>query len=553
MLMPPRRVNLRTRGALLLAALTVLHPHSARAQALDSAVIRRLDEVFADVATPTSPGCALAVTRAGAIAYAKGYGMAALEQHVPITPQTVFDLGSVSKQFTAASVLLLQLESKLSLDDDVRRYLPELPSLGATVTLRHLLTHTSGWRDYNDLLLMDGFDERDHTTDRDAWDTLRRQRALNFAPGATYRYSNTGYFLLGEVVKRVSGQSLAAFAHARIFAPLGMTRTQFLDDTRRVIPGRATAYSPDGTGFLVEMSNWDQVGDGAVQSTVEDLAKWEANFDSGRVGGPRLLALQLTPGQLNSRREIAYTAGLLRTNFRGVDVVSHTGAWAGFRASIARVPSAHLGVIITCNRADAGTATRSYRALDALLPLTAPRTIATAQGDATTGVFASLATGATLALETRGDTLFRVSGTQRMPYARVGPALFEDAWGTVRLRPIGERLVVTALGDVPDTLERAPRLGSLTPSRRGEYAGTYISPELVTPYRVTIVDSTLVLQRSHGDDIPLRPTSPDVFEAEGLATVRFVRDRGGRIVACTLLTRGVHALRLSRQGAAATR
>jgi CubicO group peptidase (beta-lactamase class C family) len=447
---------------------------------------------------------------------------------------------------------LLQLDGKLSLDDDVRRYLPQLPSLGATVTLRHLLTHTSGWRDYNDLLVLDGFDERDHTTDRDAWDSLRRQRALNFAPGSTYRYSNTGYFLLGEVVKRVSGQSLAEFAHARIFAPLGMTHTQFLDDTRRVVAGRATAYTPQGTGFLVEMSNWDQLGDGAVQSTVEDLAKWEANFDSGRVGGPQLLALQLTKGRLSSGREIAYTAGLLRTSFRGVDVVSHTGAWAGFRASLARVPSAKLGVIITCNRADAGTAGRSQRVLDVLLALTAPRTIAVALGAAPTGDFASRATGATIALETRGDTLFRISGTQRTPYARVGRDNFEDALGTVRLQSLGKRLVITALGDVPDTMVRVSPLSRLSPSRRAEYAGSYASPELVTPYRVTSVDSTLILQRSHGDDIPLRPTSPDEFDAEGLATVRFVRERGGRVVAFTFLTRGVHALRLTRQGSTPT-
>jgi len=233
-------VNLRTRSAIILAALTVFYPYAARAQVLDSAVIRRLDDVFADVAKPDIPGCALAETRAGAIAYAKGYGMAALEQRVPITPQTVFDLGSVSKQFTAASVLLLQLDGKLSLDDDVRRYLPQLPSLGATVTLRQLLTHTSGWRDYADLLLMDGFDERDHTTDRDAWDTLRRQRSLNFAPGTTYRYSNTGYFLLGEVVTRVSGQSLAAFAHARISAPLGMTQTSGLNPNNSEPPVSST-------------------------------------------------------------------------------------------------------------------------------------------------------------------------------------------------------------------------------------------------------------------------------------------------------------------------
>ena len=208
-----------------MAALAFAFPLAG--QSLDAVQIQRIDSVFSRY-NSASPGCALVITRRDSIVYARGYGMASLELRVPITTRTVFDLGSVSKQFTAASIFLLQLDSKLNIDDDVRRYLPELPALGAKVTLRHLLTHTSGWRDYNDLLSLDGFDERDHTTDRDAWDALRRQRALNFTPGSTFRYSNTGYFLLSEVVKRVAGVSLAVFAHNRIFAPLGMTQTQFL-------------------------------------------------------------------------------------------------------------------------------------------------------------------------------------------------------------------------------------------------------------------------------------------------------------------------------------
>ena len=544
--LPPWRAPV-SRCTVIPALALIALAHAAPAQTLDPARALRIDSVFAAYATPTSPGCALAVTRRGTIVYERGYGMASLEQNVPITPRTVFDLGSVSKQFTAASVLLLQLDGKLSLDDDVRRYLPELPSLGATVTLRHLITHTSGWRDYNDLLAMDGFDERDHTTDRDAWDSLVRQRALNFQPGATFRYSNTGFFLLGEVVKRVTGRSLAAFAEERIFSPLGMSHTRYLDDTRQIVPGRATAYAPAANGFVVEMSNWDQVGDGAVQSSVEDLARWEANFDSGVVGGSRLMELLLTNGRLSDGMEIAYTAGLSKTTYRGVAVVSHGGAWAGYRAQLARVPAERVGVLITCNRADAGTGNLSNRVLGALLTLEAPQPIATANGEQHEGFFVSDATGSTATFETRGDTLFQATGAQRLPYARTGDGTFVNAVATVRLRFTGTRVIRTALGDVADTLAPSARVTTLPNDRLADYVGTYSSPEIATSYRVMVRDSALVLRRSHGDDVPLAAVYPDGFDAESLPTIRFVRDARGRVTAMSFTGRGIHDLRLARR------
>jgi CubicO group peptidase (beta-lactamase class C family) len=528
-----------------IASLSLAGPLSA--QSLDSVRARRVDSVFAAYASTKSPGCALAITQRGTIIYERGYGMASLEQQVPITPRTVFDLGSVSKQFTAASVLLLQLDGKLSLDDDVRKYLPELPALGSTVTLRQLITHTSGWRDYNDLLVLDGWDERDHTTDRDAWDTLKRQRALNFPPGSTYRYSNTGFFLLSEVVRRVSGMSLAAFGRKRIFQPLGMHQTRYLDDTRQVVPGRATAYAPAEAGFVVEMSNWDQIGDGAVQSSVEDLARWDANFDSGVVGGPPLINLLTTHGRLKDGTEIAYTAGLVSLMYRGVLRVSHTGAWAGYRSSISRYPAQRLGILLTCNRADAGTSTLSTAVAGVFIPFAPLRTIATAAGTHHDGFYLSGADGTTFTLETRKDTLVLVSGTQRTPLSAIDDDTFENASGSLHLRFEGERLIATALGDVSDTLVRTEPVTTLPPERRTSYVGTYTSPEVATTYQVVARDSGLYLRISHGDDIPLSIAFADGFTSEALPTLRFLRGAGGRVTAMSFTNRGIHDLRLQRK------
>jgi CubicO group peptidase (beta-lactamase class C family)/acetylornithine deacetylase/succinyl-diaminopimelate desuccinylase-like protein len=318
----------------------------------------RVDEVFARFTTSPSPGCALAVVQNGKIAYERGYGRASLEHDLPITPQTVFDIGSTSKQFTAFSLLLLERNGKLSLDDDIRKYVPEVPAYGKTITIRHLLTHTSGLRDYTDLLGFDGHDTADTTADRDALDLIARQRGVNFAPGDEWRYSNTGFFLASIIVKRASGQSLPSFARERIFVPLGMTSTQFLDDTTRVVPHRATAYSPSDTkaggGFRVNMSDWNQTGDGAVQTTVEDLARWDENFYTSKVGGAPLIAAMQTAGRLDSGKPHDYGLGLTIGTYGGLKRVSHGGSWAGFRAELMRFPEQHTSIITLCNVSNSG-------------------------------------------------------------------------------------------------------------------------------------------------------------------------------------------------------
>ena len=238
---------------------------------------KQVDAVFADLVKPGSPGCALAIARGGKIVYAKGYGLANLEQEVPITPRTVFDIGSTSKQFTASSILLLEKEGKLSVDDDVRKYIPELPDYGKKITILNLLNHTSGIRDYLTLFELAGVYVDSVTTDEDALAIITRQKSLNFAPGSEYLYSNSGYFLLSVIVKRVSGKSLPEFAAKNIFTPLGMTQTLYRDKHTQLVPNRALAYDANeaGTGFSFNVSYFEQTGDGAVHTYVEDILKWD--------------------------------------------------------------------------------------------------------------------------------------------------------------------------------------------------------------------------------------------------------------------------------------
>ncbi len=355
-------MTLLPRGLLAFAVLAGLGQPAA-AQAAP-----RLDSVFARFTAPGSPGCALGVVQDGRLSYAAGYGLASVELGVPITARTVFDIGSVSKQFTAMAVLLLAQDGKLSLDDEIQKYLPEIPRYPAPITIRHLLHHTSGLRDYIDILESSGVPEEMVTTDRDALDALARQKGTNFSPGAEFLYSNSGFFLASVIVQRASGKSLREFAAERIFSPLGMSHTQFVERHDRIVPAKAGSYAEaEGGGFRLALANWEQTGDGAVNTTVEDLLAWVGNFTSGRVGGPAAIRELETPGLLNDGKPISYALGLRISIYRGLRLVSHGGSWAGFRAELDRYPDQGTAVIVLCNLAESGPWLLATRVADILL------------------------------------------------------------------------------------------------------------------------------------------------------------------------------------------
>ena len=329
-----------------------------------------VDEVFEDLARPGSPGCALGVYRDEQMIYAKGYGLANVEENVLITAKTVFDIGSTSKQFTAASILLLEKQGKLSVSDDVRKYLPELPDYGKKITILQLLNHTSGLRDYLTLMELAGINTDSVTTDDDALALIVRQRAVNFAPGSEWLYTNTGFFLLSVIVKRVSGKTLREFAAENIFSPLGMTHTQYRDDHTSLIPDRAMAYDADEKkegGYTLNVSYFEQTGDGAVHTSVEDLLKWDQNFYTGTIGGKIFLAELQEHGKLNNGKILDYAKGLMVADYRGLHTVRHGGSWGGYRAELLRFPDQHFSVACLCNIGNANPSRRANEVADVYL------------------------------------------------------------------------------------------------------------------------------------------------------------------------------------------
>jgi len=331
------------------------------AQGQHDTLAAQVDTVMAEWARPGSPGCAVGVVRDGGLVLAKGYGLADLEHGVPISPASVFDIASTSKQFTAATIVLLAQAGKLSLDDDVRRFVPELPRYDEAITIRHLLHHTSGLRDYTDLMALAGWQTEDWTTAEQALAMIVRQKELNFSPGAQYLYSNTGFFLLSVIAARAGGKPFLDLARERIFEPLGMASTHFHADHRVPVKDRAVGYAPREGAWSVSMSDWEQTGDGSVLTTIEDLTRWVRNFDDPKVGGKALVDELQRKGRLTSGEEIDYAEGLRHATYRGVATVGHNGSWAGYRSSLLRFPSERTAVIVLCNAetAEAGTIARN--------------------------------------------------------------------------------------------------------------------------------------------------------------------------------------------------
>ncbi len=281
----------------------------------------------------------------------RGYGSANLEYRVPITPQTPFHVASVSKQFTGFAIVLLALEGKLSLDDDIRKHLEEVPDFGTPITIRHLIHHTSGLRDQWETLAMSGWRLDDVITREHILKMVARQRELNFPPGSEHMYCNTGYTLLAEIVARVSGQSFAEFTSERIFKPLGMTNSHFHDDHEMIVPGRAYSYSKGEHGYRNSVLSYANVGATSLFTTAEDLARWLLNFEDPQVGGSDGIAMMLEPGVLNDGKKLNYAFGLVHSKRKGLDVVSHGGSDAGYRTVVIHLPQKRLGVVVLSNLA----------------------------------------------------------------------------------------------------------------------------------------------------------------------------------------------------------
>ncbi len=478
-------------GVALSGALAGCAPASD-APTADGGMAARVDAIFADYASASGPGCSLGVIRDGRLVHATGYGAANLDHGIPNGPATIFRIGSVSKQFTAGAIALLAVRGELELDAPVQRYISEFPDYPEPPTVRHLIHHTSGVRDYIVLMSLAGNRSEDFYTNQEVLDAITRQRELNFTPGAEYLYSNAGYFLLGEIVARVSGQSLREFAETEFFGPLGMTPTHFHDDHNEIVPNRAIGYAPSDDGFRINVTTLDMVGDGGIFTSVEEWVAWDRNLTEGTVGGPEWVALIHERGVLNSGDTIPYAFGISHGEHRGLATVGHGGSWVGYRAAMSRYPEAGHSFVALCNRS----------AID-------PGTL--------------IASTAEIYLEDRMEPP-------------------EDAAEGETTDEAAEQAPEEAAAD--DASQDEPDLDI---PNRARYAGSFYSPELDTTYRIAVEgDAGLTLHVGRLDPAALMTVSDGMLTSERGWTLRFSQLADGRHQAMMVDAGRVKNLRFAR-------
>jgi len=534
-------------------------------EARNDSLTDRVDQLFARWDRPDSPGAALAVLENGSVVYRRGYGCANLEYGISITPSTVFHAASVSKQFTAWAIAVLGGEGKLSLDDDIRRYLPEVPELGNIITIRHLVHHTSGLRDQWDLLVLAGWRMDDVITREHILKMVGHQQELNFEPGAQHLYCNTGYTLMAEIVARVSGQSFREYTNEHIFGPLDMTDSFFFDDHEEIVRNRAYSYSPgDEEGsFKKSVLSYANVGATSLFTTVDDLIKWAQNFEDGRVGGAEVLEQVHQRGVLNDGRELEYAFGQGIGEHRGFAAVSHSGGDAAYRSHLVRFPERRLAIAILSNL---GTLNPSRLALKVADVYLAPELTAEAEREPAVSVDPALYDAiegnysfdmGILRVSKQDDGL--VAEVEGLPIARMQvKPLSEDRFYipevdvevSVHRSEAGEvnRLGIHVTSQEMSAIRIEPL--SLTPEELAELAGSYYSRELGTTYSLAVEDDRLVLKHRRREDVPLCPTLPDRFAGEksGLGELRFIREESGKVTGFRLSTGRVKNLRFRRHG-----
>jgi CubicO group peptidase (beta-lactamase class C family) len=527
-----------------------------------------IDAIFSGWNAPDSPGCAVLITVDGDPLYRRGHGLASLEHGAPITSATVFNVGSISKQFTAMAILLLEDEGKLTLEDDVRRYVPELPDFGTPMTIGHLLTHTSGLREQSHLLALAGWRDGDVVAERDVFDLVIRQRALNFEPGEDFQYNNTGYTLLALTVRRVSRLALRAYADQWIFKPLGMTQTFFNDDHTTIVPHRADAYGPGPHGQLTRwMPASDHVGPTNLFTSVEDLVRWSDNFVRPRVGGGKLIGRLTTPGRLNDGRLHGYACGLEIGRYRGLRIVSHGGIQHGYRARLALYPDQRVAVAILANLSTIVPGPLVRRITDVLIDHgLVPGARRAPALDRVTLTQAELTRHCGLYLEAQTGGLARVSlddgrlmlgwpptADEMIPIApdryRLGATDVEAVFvptrdGHARLEVIGSaREIESTLGRRVYAW-RAP--AQPTAEQLEEYTGRYESTDAGS-LELVIGDGTLVVRTRKGGDVSLTPTFRDAFFDRGLCFYTFVRDPRDSVTSVLVSTDRIRALPFARR------
>jgi CubicO group peptidase (beta-lactamase class C family) len=526
---------------ILLLAITSLSVFAAAdAQAPDKEKVlagaQRAFDKFSKVNTMPAPGCSVGVSLNGETVFQKAFGLAEMEHNIPNTPQTILESGSVAKQFTAAAVVLLALDGKLSLDDPVRKHIPELPDYGSPLTIRHLLNHTAGLRDWGSVIALTGAGRGDRVINQDlAVAIVTNQKSLDFKPGDEYSYSNSGYQLAAEIVERVSKQEFATFVTERLFKPLGMKNSSWRDDYQRLVPGRAQAYSRQGPNgpWRLNMPFMNVVGNGGMLTTVGDWLKWNAALDSRTLGAPLVEALE-TQGVLNDGRKISYALGLDVGSYKGIKEIAHSGATAGYQTYLARFPEKKLSVAALCNGAPPFAGDVVYSIVDEIFgPFPAPPT-------------------QTAAVQMPEEQLKKYVGTWRNEKTRNANMVVVDK-GELKLnggvlRPatdgafmLGDRKAKFVLNKegAPAVMEINNTDGSITrlfleqawtptAAELASFAGDWYSEEANATITFAVEGDKAFIKQRPTTKLPLGPLYKDHFGGPG-QVIWFTRDASGKI------------------------
>lgn len=532
-------------SALVLGLLIAGAAGAAPADAL--ALTQQVDQLFGAYTEPGSPGCAVGVIRDGETVYMQGYGLANVEHGIAIDPsRTVFDLGSTSKQFTAAAIMLLVSDGKLTLDDKVRTHLPEMPDYARKITIRDLLHHTSGLRDFTVLMTMGtGVREMDYSSADEAMALITRQKALNFQPGTHFMYSNTNYFLLARIVERISGQTFSKFMEQRIFMPLGMTQTRIGEHADAVVLHQANAYQRGADGRLVlVMQNWEHIGASRVLSTVTDLAKWDRNFYLPKVGGQGMIEELQRKGIRSDGIVLKYASGLMVDALDGQPVLRHRGNTGGYSGDLVRLPQTKLSVVLLCNNSNSdidvltskvirlylGDQIKTVRPMPAPVPAAPVAAVRHADVQRLVGTFVERYNQNIRRIEEIDGKLWYVrSERSRSELGALGNDRFkvEGSAAQAQFLAAGHQLRFIPDDGEPAEFDKVdPALP--TADHFADYAGTYVSDEIGVRWTIVVKDGALTRQAAREPDRLMTPLFADAFHAD-TEQLRFTRDRGGRI------------------------
>ncbi|HVM48740.1 MAG TPA: serine hydrolase domain-containing protein [Candidatus Acidoferrum sp.] len=547
-----RKLRLEYTGFLALLIL----PLSARAA--NAGIAQRLDELLNGTCKAGAPGFSVAVIQHGKPVYEKGFGLANLEYDIPVRPQTIYHVASVSKQFTAMALVLLEQDGKLSLEDDVHKYLPELPDYGHPVTIRQLLQHTSGIRDQWQTLALAGWRLDDVITQDQILRVLFRQKELNFVPGTRHLYSNGGYTLAAEIVTRVAGKPFPDFCRERIFNPLGMAHTHFHIDHRRIVHDRAYSYSKSEHGYEAEPLNYANVGATSLFTTAPDLTRWLDNFRDFKVGGRRALDRLQEQAVLADGTKIGYALGVEIGKHGGSRTVSHAGGDAGYRSFVVWFPDQELGVAVLSGLASFDCSGTAFKAAETVLGTHPAAEANKAPAPAAAGPKPKY-----VKLESR--MLKQFAGAYKLDAGLIANFLEKDGvlvaevpgQGTVQLHPLatnrffvempegelefsaqsdgGMRLKFAHVNGRKVTGERIAK-GPWAPKDLEDFQGVYWSGELETQYTIKLKEGKLTAEHIRHGTIDLVPLMPDRFAAQAwfMAEVKFQRDSSGKVTGMTL-------------------